>query len=370
MKKIKVLNLFTIMHRAGAETLVMNYYRNIDRNKFQFDFIVHRSEKGDYDDEIRSLGGNIYKMCPIYPQNFNKYKKMISKFFDEHSDYDIIHSHCSELGYFFFKEAKKRGVKVLISHAHSTPVGFDKKTLFREYFKIRMRPYITDYFVCSEDSGKWLFGKNKVGSFYHMKNAIDTNVFCFDNVVRSVIRNKLNINDKFVIGHIGRFTNEKNHRYIIDILEEINNNLNNVALVLIGDGELKNEIMNNVICRGLNDKVIFVSTVDNVEDYFSAMDIFILPSKFEGFGNVLLEAQSTGIKCLASKKVVPNIVKVTELLHFIPLNDKQSWVEEIINEIKVPTKRYSRSIEIKKAHYDIQSNVKKLEKYYENAFKR
>lgn len=368
MKKIKVLNLFTIMHRAGAETLVMNYYRKIDRDRFQFDFVVHRSEKGDYDDEIRKLGGNIYIMSPIYPQNFKKYKKEISNFFDQHNDYDIIHSHCSELGYFFFEEAKRRGIKVLISHAHGLPFGINLKTPFRYYFKKRMKPLVTDFFVCGNAAGKWLFGNGEVENFQHMKNAIDTDIFKYDEISRNIIREKLGITNQLLIGHVGRFSDQKNHKFIIEILNEAKLAGLNCKCIFIGEGELENDIKTLVINSSLQEQVIFEGTVDNVQDYMSAMDIFILPSKNEGFGNVLLEAQSTGLRCITTKDKVPSIVKVTDLLKYLSIDDPKLWVSEISKSSNY--ERYSRKMDICKAGYDISENVKWLENYYETAVGR
>lgn len=177
MKVTRVLNLFTIMNRGGAETMVMNYYRNINREKIQFDFMVHRQEEGAYEQEIRELGGKIYRMIPIYPQNFRKYEKMICDFFDAHDEYDIIHSHMSELGYFVLKEAKKRGVPVRICHAHNAPHGWDLKMFMRTYFKWQIKKYYTHMFVCGIESGDWLFGKKNRDKFIMQNNAIDAEKF-------------------------------------------------------------------------------------------------------------------------------------------------------------------------------------------------
>ena len=194
---IRVLNLFTIMNRGGAETMVMNYYRNIDRSKVQFDFLVHRQERGAYDDEIEAMGGRIYRMCPIYPQNFSKYKKMLKVFFDEHPEYKILHSHMSELGCYAFIEAQKRGIKIKICHAHNAPCGFDSKTLMRNYFKIKIRPYVSHMFVCGQASGMWLFGEKNTSKFIQVNNAIDSlkykNTPTYSNEVKEelgVTRNK------------------------------------------------------------------------------------------------------------------------------------------------------------------------------------
>ena len=150
----RVLNMFTIMDRGGAETMVMNYYRHIDRTKVKFDFLVHREQRGAYDDEIEALGGRIYRMCPIYPQNFARYERDIRVFFQEHPEYKIVHSHMSELGYFAFREATEQDIPVRICHAHNAPHGFDMKMIMRTYFKKRMMPYLTHLFMCGLESGR------------------------------------------------------------------------------------------------------------------------------------------------------------------------------------------------------------------------
>lgn len=151
---IRILMLFTIMNRGGAETMVMNYYRHIDRNRVQFDFMVHRQERGAYDDEIEAMGGKIYRMIPLHPFTFNTYRKQISDFFDQHPEYRIIHGHCSESGYFVYREAAGRRVPVIIAHAHNAHALFDTKWLFRTYFKHAMRPYLTQGFTCGKEAAR------------------------------------------------------------------------------------------------------------------------------------------------------------------------------------------------------------------------
>ncbi len=206
---IRILNLFTIMNRGGAETMVMNYYRNVDKSKIQFDFMVHRTERGAYDDEIEAMGGRIYRMCPIYPQNFAKYKNMLKVFFDEHPEYKIIHSHMSELGCFAFIEAQKHGVKVKICHAHNAPVresmNIKEKAqlIFRDYFKKKMLPYSDFLFVCGEEAGLWLYGKENKDKFIMMNNAVDAQKFRFDEEKRQKTRAELSLGDKFTILNVG-----------------------------------------------------------------------------------------------------------------------------------------------------------------------
>ena len=219
---VRVLNLFTIMNRGGAETMVMNYYRNIDRSKVQYDFMVHRQERGAYDDEIEALGGRIYRMPPIRPWTAGEYRKTVRAFYAEHPEYRVIHSHMSELGYYDFREAEKAGVPVRICHAHNRPYGIDLKSPVRWYYKTMMRPHITDLFMCGKESGDWLFGRKNEARFIQLNNAIDARQYAYCPEIRQKMRQSLGIGeDQLVIGHVGRFYPQKNHKFIIDIFQAV-----------------------------------------------------------------------------------------------------------------------------------------------------
>lgn len=367
-KPIRILNMFTIMNRGGAETMVMNHYRNIDRSKVQFDFLVHRQEKGAYDDEIEALGGRIYRMIPIYPQNFLQYKKDVRDFFREHKEYKIIHSHMSELGYFAFKEAKNQGIPIRICHAHNTPHDFDLKMIMRNYFKYAMRPYITHMFTCSKDSGIWLYGKKNIDKLIQMNNAIDAKKFKFNKDFNKKVRKNLGIENKLVIGHVGRFNKQKNHEKVIDIFNEILKLNSNACLILVGEGNLKEEIKNKVSKLGLSNNVLFLGSRDDVNEIMQAFDVFLFPSLYEGLGIVLIEAQAAGIPCLTSDKVVPIEAKVTSLLNYYPLeNNSNLWAKKTLD---ILTEKYDTYNEIKKAGFDIQNNAKWLEEFYINEYNK
>lgn len=361
---IRILNMFTIMDRGGAETMVMNYYRKIDRTKIQFDFMVHRTERGVYDDEIESLGGKIYRMCPVYPQNFPKYKRMLKSFFDEHTEYKIIHSHMSELGYYAFIEAEKHGVPVRICHAHSAPKEKDLKMIVRYYFKKKMMPYTTHMFTCAEESGIWLYGKKNKNNFVQMNNAIDAEKFRYNTEVRKKIRNELNIKDELVVGHVGRFIKTKNHTFLIDIFEKILKSRPDSKLLLVGQGELETQVKDYVKTKGIENNVKFLGARNDINDIMQAMDVFLFPSLFEGLALVLVESQAAGLNCFTSDKVVTQLAKITPNLTYLPL-EKQSdyWAKTIIKS-QDNYKRDDTYEEIKKNNYDINDNVKWLTDFY------
>lgn len=364
---IRVLNLFTIMNRGGAETLVMNYYRKIDRTKVQFDFMVHRQERGAYDDEIEALGGRIFRMSPISPSTLWKYQQELRLFFKSHPEYRIIHAHMSELGYFAFNEAKKYGVPVRICHAHSAPVFFNEifkekiKLLPREILARLIRNLSTDFFACSKEAGLWLFGRRK--QFIVMKNAIDASHFAYDANKAKYIRKEYGWDDKFVIGHVGRFCPPKNHQFLVDIFNEIQKDIPQSVLVLIGDGPLKEQIQRKVDSLSLANKVFFLGERGDANLFYQAFNIFLFPSLYEGFGNVLLEAQASGLLSFTSKDVVPLDAKVTSLLHYIPLSCTSSEWKNII----LSHRRYERTDtfrEIVSQGFDIAENASWLCDFY------
>lgn len=364
---VRVLNLFTIMNRGGAETLVMNYYRKIDRTKVQFDFMVHRQERGAYDDEIEALGGRIFRMSPIAPATLGEYRRELRDFFQNHPEYRILHAHMSELGYFAFKEAKKWGVPVRICHAHNVPVFLNEtfkekvKRIPREILAHQIRKLSTDCFACSKEAGFWLFGRKR--QFTVMKNAIDTSRLIYDKNNAQRIRREYDWDDKFVIGHVGRFCPQKNHQFVVDVFNEIQKELPQSVLVLIGDGPLKEQIQYKVESLSLADKVFFLGNRDDVNLFYQAFDIFLFPSLYEGFGNVLLEAQAAGLMSFTSKDVVPLEARVTSLLHYIPLSCTTTEWKNIILRNRL-YERKDMSKDILSRGYDITENASWLCDFY------
>lgn len=368
MEPIRVLQCFTIMNRGGAETMIMNYYRNIDRNKIQFDFLVHREEKGAYEDEIEKLGGKIYRMPNIHPKNFKEYKKLIAKFLKEHKEYKIIHGNFSELGYFLYREAKRQEVPTIIVHAHNYSNVFDAKSIFRFYWKHAMRPYVTHMFTCSQVAANWLFGKKLAKNSIMMNNAIDSKNFSFDKDKSINMKKKLGIENKFVIGHVGRFNIQKNHEFIIDIFKEIKMKNENSVLILVGSGELEEKIKEKVTNNNLKESVIFLGNRSDINDVMQAFDIFLFPSIFEGLGVVLIEAQAAGLKCFTSEGAVPMEAQITDLLKYIPLNHgAQVWANEIL-KYKDGYERNNTFNYILKSNFDIKNNTKWLEEFYLNEY--
>ena len=367
---IRVLMLTTILNRGGLESMVMNYYRHIDRSKVQFDFIVHREVRGAFEDEIISLGGKIYRMMPIRPQTFGKYERQISDFFDEHPEYKIIHGHISELGYFFYKEAAKRHLPVIIGHAHMSDVPRDLKWIMRNIFKYRMRKYLTHYFTCGQAAAEWLFGKKLAKTAITQRNAIDTHHFSFQDIIRKRLRNELGItNDTFVICHVGSFQWVKNHTFLLDVYHAIHKRNPNSILLLIGDGELRKDIEKKSRELQIDKHVKFLGVRNDVNYLLQASDLLLFPSLFEGLPVTLIEAQCTGIPCLISDGI-PKEVILTDLVASKSLRDSaDSWAKEALRIQERIVDRTSYPTIIKEKGYDIQKNAEWLQNFYINSLK-
>lgn len=349
---------------GGVEAVVMNYYRHIDHEKIQFDFICDEDSTNIPYEEIESLGGKVIIIPPY--QKINKYVKELTKVLKE-GNYKIVHSHINALSVFSLYCAKKAGVPVRIAHSHSTTNKVEwKKNMLKQCLKPFSKLYATDYFACTEHAGRWLFGNKEYdkGNVYVLNNAIDLDKFKYDEKIRKEKRKELGIKDnQLIIGHIGRFVAQKNHNFLIDIFNEIHKKNNNSILILAGQGPLMDEIKSKVNNLGLTSNVKFLGQRNDANELYQAFDIFLLPSIYEGLGLVLIEAQCAGNLCFASTEV-PKIAKTTDNLEFIPLSaSPEDWATEILTKIENHQRKVHTN-EIKKSGYDIKEEAKKLEKKY------
>ncbi len=359
---IRVLQVVTHMNRGGLETMLMNYYRNIDRSKIQFDFLTHRpeNEKKDYDDEIRSLGGKIYHMPVLNPFS-PSYMKSLDKFFKEHKEYQIVHSHLDCLSAYPLKAAKKNGVPVRIAHSHNTSQERNLKYLIKDYSKRQIPKYATHLFACGQEAGKWMFGKHK---FQIMNNAIDAKKFIYNEEVRMEKRKELGIEGKFVIGHVGRFNLQKNHEFLIHCFEAFAEKNSDTVLLLIGNGDLQERAKLQVKAYDLEDNVRFLGLREDIPQLLQAMDLFLFPSLFEGLPVTLVEAQAAGIPCVISDTITDEIM-ITDRISKVPLDaDINQWLD-VISSYKQSPRKDTMS-EIVEHGFDIEKNARWLEEFYIN----
>lgn len=358
---IRVLQVVNNMHRAGLETMLMNYYRNIDKNEIQFDFLTHRPNRSDYDDEIESLGGKVYYAPRLYPQNYPEYFKWMKQFFEEHPEYEIIHSHIDTMSYLPLLAGKKAGVPIRIAHSHNTSIDRDFKYPLKQYFRSRITSVANTYLACGKEAGEFLFGNKE---FTVIPNAVEAEKFYFDENSRIRKRKELGLTNEFVIGHIGRISYQKNHKFLIKIFSEVVKRDSKAVLLLIGVGEKESQVREQVRALGIEQKVRFLGNRSDVSELYQAMDVFVLPSLFEGIPVVGVEAQFADLPCIFSDKT-PKEVKFNNKSQFISLKTSyQEWAEQILQTRGC--ERNSMRSNIINSHYNIKKAHKILENYYRN----
>ena len=327
---IRVAHIIGKWAGGGVESVVMNYYNYIDREKIQFDFICDEDSTNIPYDEIEKLGGKVILIPPY--QRIVKYHKTLKNVLKD-GNYKIVHSHINTLSVFSLFAAKCAGVPVRIAHSHSTTNKKEKKkNILKQILRPFSKLFATDYMCCSEYAGRWLFGDKEYdkGNVYLLNNAIDLDKFKYDEKVRIKKREELNIeDDTLVIGHVGRFVEQKNHRFLIDIFNEVHKQNSKSVLLLAGQGPLMNEMMKKVERLGLGDSVKFLGQRHDIEQLYQAFDVFCLPSLYEGLGMVLIEAQCSGLYCVASNEV-PNIVNIADIVKFCDLRNIKEWKENIL----------------------------------------
>ena len=353
------------MDRGGAETMVMNYYRQINRELVQFDFLVHRQEKGAYEEEIEKLGGHIYRLCPIRPWNMTQYIQMIRQFFDEHPEYTIIHSHMSEMGYFIVREARKRGIHVRICHAHNAQHTWDLKMLMRLPLKHAIRSEITHRFACSREAGEWLYGSRSTSDIIYLKNAIDTEKYRYNKSIRQAVRKEFHLENKLVIGHVGRFVPQKNHSFVVKIFAEVLKIYPDAVLLLIGDGPDAKTIQTLTIRLNIRDHVIFLQRRDDVNRLLQGMDLFLFPSRYEGLSLALIEAQAAGLLCVTSDVISSESIITQNVVKMSIKKSAFEWAIALIIALSAFDRKDCTS-EVEENGFEIHNNVKWLEDFYCN----
>lgn len=363
----RILQVVRRMNYGGLETLIMNIYRNIDKQEFQFDFIV--DQEGKYDDEIRKMGGKIFYIPYITKVGLKNYEKRLRLFFKEHKEYQIVHSHLDQVSGIIMKAAFLENVPIRISHSHNTnnTNNFLGRT-FKKYLQSMIGKYANNLFACSENAGKWLFGKRQ-SECYILNNGIDVEKFKFSIENRNKIRNELNITpEEEIWGHIGRMSKQKNQNFLIDVFAKYQKYKNNSKLLLIGEGKLKNKIERKVRRLGLEDKVTFLGVLNNPEEYYSAFDLIVFPSLFEGLSLVMIEAQISGVPIIASTNI-DKATDVTKTMNYISLKKSpDEWAKYIKQNIS--KQRQEKNIEkVIKSGYGIKEVTKKLANKYDELLK-
>ena len=364
---IRVLHVIRLMNHGGVESLIMNLYRSIDRTKVQFDFVQNSNEPAVYDEEILSLGGKIYH-CPHYNgKNHFAYVKWWNTFFSAHpGEYPIVHGHLGSTAAIYLSIAKKHGCYA-IAHSHNTG-----GSLSYQIFAYPTRFVADHFFACSKAAGISRYGKqigNDKARCTVLKNAIDAKQFVYNESVRKQMRDALGIQDNaLVVGHVGQFREQKNHAFLLDIFQKVQEAAPESFLLLIGDGDLRPQIEKSINEKGLQSSVILAGSRNDVWSYYQAMDVFVMPSHYEGLPVSMVEAQAAGLPCVVSTNV-PAESAITDLVRFVSLEDgAANWYKQVMNHAKTP--RQNMLAQIREAGFDIRSTAQWLTDYYINVVKK
>ena len=357
---IRVLHMIASLDVGGSQTMMMNIYRNIDREKIQFDFVIDHPREDYFADEIRSLGGRVYTMTPFHGTNAGEIKRDWNNFFYTHPEYHILHSHTRSYASLYLPVAKAHGVKTVI-HSHSTSTGGGVKGAVKTVMQLPLRHQADVLMACSLDAGEWLFGKRACQSerFVLLPNGIDVRRFAVDAQTRQRYRRELGLDGKYVIGNVGRFYDVKNHTFLLDVFQKVHERDESAVLLLVGVGPLQQEMARKAVRLGVADQVIMTGNRDDVPQLLGAMDVFAFPSLWEGLPMTVVEAQAAGLPCVLSDTITKE-VDVSPLVEYLPLGDAEQWADALLKR----RPRRDVSDAIVKAGFDIRSSAARLTELY------
>lgn len=361
---IRILHMIGSLEMGGSQTMVMTLYRSIDKEKFQFDFIIDCDTKSVFEEEIKRMGGKIFRLPKFNGINFMKVGQAWNDFFQNHPEYKILHSHVRSYASLYLPIAKAHEVRTII-HSHNTSNGKGLTSVIKCVLQYPLRFQADYFFGCSEMAGRWLFGEKIVQSdrYFMLRNAVDLERFAYQPQIREKIRYELGVDtNTLLIGHVGRMNPQKNHHFLIDCFYKVTNQRSDVKLLLLGDGELRGKISQQIRQSGLENQVIMPGVKENVEEYFSAMDCFLLPSLHEGLPVVVVEAQANGLQCFLSDAVTKE-VQLSELVQYLPITQGDDpWVNALLN-----CKNYHKDVtkEIKDSGFCVKESSKWLSDFYQ-----
>lgn len=367
-KKIRVLHFSIANTKGGVTQYILNLWKYIDRSRFQFDFVTF-SAFLDFEEQLIFDGGKVYHVSVYAEQDKKQFCQEIRVILK--NKYDIVHLHTGSWGSFMLEKlAKEENVPRIIIHSHNSDVhnlyGLTREEARRRHFMLREQlneNMATDYWACSDVAAEWLYGdKISKEKIVIMKNAIDLEQFQFNVAIRQKMRKELDLDDKLVIGHIGRFVYQKNHEFLIRVFSEVCQERNNIVLLLIGVGELENDIKGMVDNLGLKNKVKFMGKRNDVPELLQAMDVFCLPSRFEGLPIVLLEAQAADLVCIVSDTITRQVV-INDNVNFLPF-DIELWKREIEKYSTRWHERTDKEMKFIHSEYNINYQIKKIEDAY------
>lgn len=365
MQPIRILQVVTYMGRGGLETMLMNYYRHIDRTRVQFDFLVHRAERADYDDEIEALGGVIYRLPRLVPWS-ESYLAALNGFFAAHPEYRVVHVHQDCLSSVILKAAEKNGVPVRIAHSHTANQDKNLKYPVKLWYRRSIPRYATALFACGKDAGDWMF---RGAPYQIVNNAIDAAAYTYDPAKREAVRRQLGLTDELAVGHVGRFSPQKNHAFLLDIFAALCKKQPKAVLLLVGGGDEMPKMRQKAQTLGIAERVRFLDVRSDVAELMQAMDVFAFPSLYEGLPVTMVEAQASGLPCLISNGVSAECILTDGLVDILPLSESaEVWAEKLLEKRDTP--RVDRCAEIAAHGFDITAEAEKLQEFYLHAYEQ
>jgi glycosyltransferase involved in cell wall biosynthesis len=359
-KPVKVLEMIASLNYGGSQAMIVNLCRAMDRNKVQCDFIVDHPELMGMKQIVESLGSKIYILPTFKGTNVSEIRKAWDKFFDEHPDYQILHSHSRSYASLYLPIAKKHGLKTII-HSHNTSNGEGITAMVKNLLQYPLRNQ-ADYFIgCSKEAGEWLFGDKVINGdrFYVLNNAIDTDRFVFHQDIRNEYRELFHLKEQKVFIQVGRMSEQKNYLFTLDVFAKHLEDNRDSRLFLIGNGELRDAIDQKIADLHIENNVTILEFRDDVNKLLQMADVFLMPSLFEGLSVAAVEAQASGIRCLLSDRC-DNNVNITGLCEFLPL-DQDVWVKKMSEKVSL---RHDTKEDIIKAGFDVNATARWLEDFY------
>jgi glycosyltransferase involved in cell wall biosynthesis len=360
---IRVLHVLGHLNSGGTESRTMDIYRKIDRSKVQFDFAIHTEDKCFFTDEVKALGGIIFSFPRFNGKNYFQYKKSWNKFFKGHPEYRIVHGHQTTTGFVYLKEAKANNVPIRIAHSRNS----NKENLVKKHLCKLSKLYATHLFAVSRIAGISEFGYKAVnnGLVRIIPNAIDAEKYSFNKEIRKNKRKELGLKDEISVFHIGRFHPQKNHMFVLEVFKEILSLEPTAKLFLVGDGELRDRIVDEITDMKIENSVTLLGIRSDVPDLLQAADALLFPSFYEGLPGAVLEAQAAGLPCVISDSITDE-VGITDLVEYVSLEkDAQYWANRLICSLKNYNRRNTYH-EIVQAGYNIESVSKWYQDFYLN----
>ncbi len=361
-KPIRILQMIGSLNIGGSQTVVLNIYKAINKDMIQFDFIIDKPEEIGIASAVESLGANVYVLPTFKGTNYLKVRNAWNQFFDAHPDYKVLHSHVRSYASLFFPIAKSHGVKTII-HSHSTSNGKGCSAMLKRILQYPLR-YQADYFLsCSDEAGEWLFGRKVVASerYHLLQNSIDLGLYCFDANKRKSVREELGVGNKTVYIHVGRLHAAKNHTFLLQMFAELLKENDNAVLLIVGDGELRDDIEKTIAQLGIDNSVHMLGMRNDIPDLLRAADCFVFPSIWEGLPVTVIEAQAAGLPCVISANVTENVF-ISPLAHKVPIDQGiETWISCLKN---LDMERQDVSEYIRNAGFDVNETADWISRLY------